>query len=50
MQYRAGEGGTQTVAEERNLSPRPVWGYVEGGGGNAVTVSWSGRGIGQPVR
>ena len=39
MQYRAGEGGTQTVAEERNLSPRPVW-----------TASWSDRGIAQPVR
>ena len=33
VQYRAGEGGTQAVAEERNLSPRPVWGYEEGGGG-----------------
>ena len=33
MQSRAGEDGTQTVAEERNISPRPVWGYEEGGGG-----------------
>ena len=31
MLYRAGEGGTQTVAEERNLSSRQVWGYEEGG-------------------
>ena len=33
MYKRQGEGGTQTVAEERNLSPRPVWGYEERGGG-----------------
>ena len=33
MQYRAGEGGTQTVAEEQNISPRPAWEYKEGGGG-----------------
>ena len=33
MQYRAGEGGTQAADEERNLSPRPVWGYEESGGG-----------------
>ena len=32
MQYRAGEGGTQSVAEERNRSPRPTWGYEEIGG------------------
>ena len=31
IQYCAGDGRTQTVAEERNVSPRPVWGYEEGG-------------------
>ena len=41
MQYRAGEGGTQTVAEERNLLSRTVWGYEVGGEGT------QGRRLGQ---
>ena len=41
MQYRAGECRTQTVAEDRNLSPRPVWRYEEVGGGT------QGRRLGQ---
>ena len=41
MHYRAGEDGTQTVAEERNLLSRTVWGYEVGGEGT------QGRRLGQ---
>ena len=41
MQHRTGKDGTQTVAEERNLLSRTVWGYEVGGEGT------QGRRLGQ---